>query len=158
MPAPHRVVAWALAVPLCAATAWLAIAVVAERVSATAFGDGPPRNLAEAAATGRADDAYRRLTLGEDPTLVSDVRPDATWSTVLRVTPLEAAVWSRQLRMIQLFDREGAIRSLEQRLELACLALDRGAADMVEYLSPAAPPACVPRAMLTRVLVRTPTP
>jgi hypothetical protein len=96
------------------------------------------------------------MRAGEDPFRVYGLHPDAISSVVLFATPMEAAVWSRQLLMIQLLDREGAIQDAAHRREIACLAADQEIGDMVEYLSPGGPPECVPREAYERVLARTP--
>lgn len=129
--------------------------VVAERSGARAFDAPPPANLAEAAGTARADEVVRRLRLGEDPHRIYDLRPEVISSTVLKATPMEAAVWSRQELLVRLLDREGAIRDDARRQEIACLAADLEVDDMVEYLSPGGPPDCVPGQARERVLART---
>jgi hypothetical protein len=143
-------------VPVCLALACVIGIVIAEHSGSTLFGDVPPRNLAEAAATGRADDVVRRLRLGEDPHRVYDLRPEAISSVVLKATTIEAAMWSRQLLMIQLLDREGAIADAAHRREMTCLAADLDSGDIVEYLSPGGPPECTRGEVFNRVLARTP--
>jgi hypothetical protein len=87
---------------------------------------------------------------------VYDLRPDVISSVVLRATPMEAAVWSGRLPLVQLLDGGGAIQDDAHRREIACLAVDMEMDDMVEYLSPDGPPDCVPREAYERVLARTP--
>jgi hypothetical protein len=128
---------------------------IAERSGTTVFGSTPPANLAEAAAMGRADDVVRRIELGEDHRRVYDVRPEVISSAVLRTTPVEAAMWSRQLLMVQLLDRAGAIADAEERRALACLAADLELEDIVAYLTPAAGRSCVPHEARDRVLARS---
>jgi hypothetical protein len=128
----------------------------AERGGARLFAGPSPANLAEAAASGRADDVVRRLRAGEDAFRVYDLRPDVISSSVLRATPAEAAMWSRQLLMIHLLDREGALGDdAARRRELACLASDLELEDVVEYLSPGMPPGCTPQQARDRVVART---
>ena len=155
MPLSQRLIVGLLVTPLCAALAWLAVVMVAERAGAMAFAGDSPRNLAEAAALGRADDVIRRLRHGEDPYRVYDVRPEVISSSVLRASPLEAALWSRQIQMIDMLTREGVIYSAEQRQELACLAADIDLDDVVDYLSTGAPPSCIAGASIKRVMART---
>ena len=144
----------ALVVPPMLAIVCVVLVGVAERSGTTIFGSQPPANLAEAAALGRADDVVRRLDLGEDHQRVYDLRPEVISSTVLRATQTEAALWSRRLPIVRLFDRAGAIDTARRR-ELACLAADLDLEDVVEYLSPAAPPRCAPGTARDRVLKRS---
>jgi hypothetical protein len=146
----------ALVLPPILAIGCVAVISMAERSGTTLFIAEPPANLAEAAATGRADDVVRRLDEGEDRWRVYDLRPDVISSAVLRATPTEAAMWSRQLLMVQLLDRAGAIRDAEERRGLACLAADLDLEDIVEYLMPSDAAGCVPQAARDAVLARTP--
>ena len=132
----------------------MAIAIV-ERSGSTVFGSSSPANLAEAAAMGRADDIVRRIALGEDRHRVYDLRPEVISSAVARAMPVEAAMYSRQLLMVQLLDGEGAIRDSSEREAFACLAADLDLGDIVAYLSPAAPPRCAPGTARDRVLKRS---
>jgi len=156
MPSTDRLIAAALLAPLGLVMLCLVTVAAVEGAGGTAFGAMPPRNLAEAAAIGRADDVVRRLRLGEDRDRVYDLRPEAISSAVLKATPIEAAMWSRQRQMIVLLDHEGAIRSAEQRRELACLAADLELGDIVEYLSTDAALQCRSGEIRDRVLARTP--
>ena len=104
---------------------------------------------------GRADDIVRRIELGEDRHGVYELRPEVISSSVVRAMPVEAAMWSRQLLMVQLLDGEGAIRDSSERQAFACLAADLDLRDIVEYLSPAAPPQCTPDEARDRVLARS---
>lgn len=145
----------ALAVPpLLAIACGLAVGI-AERSGVPLFAAVPPANLAEAAAVGRADDVVLRLRRGEDPRAVYDLRAEFISSAVLKATPAEAAMWSRQLLLIQLLDREGVLGGGAHRHELACLAADLEIEDVVAYLSPGGPPACAPQQARDRVLART---
>jgi len=144
----------ALVVPPMLAIMCVVLVGVAERSGTTIFGGQPPANLAEAAALGRADDVVRRLDLGEDHQRVYDLRPGVISSAVLRATPTEAAMWSRRLPIVRLFDRAGAIDTARRR-ELACLAADLDLEDVVEYLSQAGPPRCAPHEARDRVLARS---
>ena len=142
-----------LAVPLCAVTTCMTVIVVAEWAGGAVLTARPPTNLAEAAASGRADLVFRMLRSGEPAAAVYDVHPDVISSAVRRATALEAAIWSRQLELIELFDREGAI-PVDVRRQLVCLADDLVVADVVEYLGPAEPP-CVPEQAMNAVIART---
>ena len=151
----HRLAGLALAGPPVLAVLCVLAVVVAEQSGARAFGAPPPANIAEAAGTARADDMLRRLRLGEDPHRLYDLRPEVISSTVLKATPLEAAVWSRQELIVRLLEREGALRDDAHRQEIACLAADLELDDMVEHLSPGGPPDCVPGQARERVQART---
>src|SRR6266511_1234119 len=124
----------AFVLPVCIVTAGDAWVTAGERVGLTPLARHAPANIAEAAALGIAGDVFRLLRGGEDPHRVYTVDPEIISSLILRATALEAAMWSRQLEMIQLLDREGAIAAAD-RPALACLATDLRLDDIVEYLS-----------------------
>jgi len=151
----QRGVILALVVPPALAILCVLAIVVAEPAAVPLFSAAPPGNLAEAAAAGRGDDVVRRLHLGDDLHRAYRLRPEVSYSPVLRATPIEAAMWSGQLLMVQLLDREGAIADSAHRQELACLAADLEVdEEIVAYLSPADPPDCVPQQARERVLAR----
>ena len=91
-----------LALPLALAMFWIASVVTVERAGGTSFSGIVPRNSAEAAGLGLASEVLRFLRQGENPIRVYDVRPEILSSAILRATTLEAAMWSRQLELIQL--------------------------------------------------------
>ena len=124
-----------LALPGIMATIGLAVVVAVERVDPDAFVSDRPLNAAEAAAAGDAAEVLRRLRFGEDPTRVEPLRPGIASSGVQRATTLEAAMWSRELEMIQMLDRHGAIVEPQTRRHLACLASDLDLADIARYLA-----------------------
>ena len=126
-----------------------------ESVGATPFGGLVPRNSAEAAALGSPSHLLRFLGRGEDPHRVYDVRTEVISSAVARATTLEAAMWSRQLEMIQLLDREGAIPLGPDRRALACLAADLQMEEIVEYLVPEGTSDCESGVAIGRVAART---
>ena len=148
-------VAVALCAPLCVAAAGLIWVAAGERAGATPFAGLVARNSAEAAALGRAGDLLRFLRRGEDPHHVYAVRPDVISSAILQATTVEAAMWSRQLELVQLLDREGVLGDGDERHELACLANDLRVDDVVEYLAPAGIGDCEPGHALERVVART---
>lgn len=113
----------------------------AERTGGSLFRAAAPANLAEAAAAGRGDEVVRRLRAGEALDRVYAVRPEATHSPLTRATPAEAAVWSRQLLMVELVDGEGGIPAA-RRPELACLATRLELRDIADYLAPAGAGPC----------------
>ena len=145
----------ALAAPLAMAAAMLVVIAIGERVGATPFGGLVPANSAEAAGMGSAAHVLRFLRMGEDPNREYPVRSEIISSAVLRTTTLEAAMWSRQVELVELLDREGAIVGQEQRRALACLAADLRADDIVEYLAPEGVAFCEQGKAFERVLART---
>lgn len=144
----------ALLVPLCAATAGIGLITVGERVGAAPFAGLTPQNSAEAAGLASAGDVLRFLRNGADPRRVYAVRPEIISSAVRRVTTLEAAMWSRQLELVQLLDRQGTFDQGE-RAALACLAADLRIDDIVEYLASDGTARCEPGKALERVLARS---
>jgi hypothetical protein len=101
-----------------------------------------PANIAEAAGLANASEVLRLLRSGEDVSRVMPARPDIISSAIPRITALEAAVWSRHVELVHMLDHEGVILGDERR-RLACLAADLDIGDIVEYLSPKAPPDCL---------------
>ena len=96
--------------------------VVAEFAGSTVFVYGPAQNLAEAAAIADAAAVLRRLRAGEDPSAMVIVRPEVISSSLTRVSALEASIWGREIELVKLLDREGAIDAAQRRY-LACLSL-----------------------------------
>jgi hypothetical protein len=148
-------IALALLAPVSAATFVLLMIAAGECVGATPFAGLVPRNSAEAAGLGRAAELLRFLKEGQDPHAVYAVRGEILSSAILRATTVEAAMWSRQVEMIKLLEREGAIDGVEQRQALACLAADLEIDDVVEYLAPDGAHGCEPGQALARVTART---
>jgi hypothetical protein len=151
----HRVCLAGLLVPLMLAMTTIAWISVGERAGATPLAGLTPGNSAEAAGMASAAEMLRLLRSGDDPNRVYPVRPEIISSTVLRATTLEAAVWSRQVQLVELLDREGAIVGADVRRATACLAIDVGVEDIAAYLSPDTPPECEDGRELERVLDRT---
>lgn len=145
----------ALIVPLCLVSAGVAAVGLGEAVGITPFAGLTPHNSAEAAALGRAADLLRFLRAGEDPRRVYRIHRDIISSAVLQATTLEAAMWSRQVALINLLDTEGAIEGDEVRRALACLAADLDVKDVVEYLAPFGATHCEPGRALEGVFART---
>ena len=75
----------------------------------------------------------------------------------LAATSDQAAMWSRQVEMIKLLDREGVIHDGEERASLTCLAVDLEIDDVVEYLAADGPSRCEAGEALARVTARTAT-
>jgi hypothetical protein len=114
-----------------------------------------PANMAEAAAMGNAAETVRRLSFGESPYRVEHVRGDILQSDPLRVTPLEAAVYSKKLELIRLLDSRGLLFGDEVRAPLVCLAADISAGDIGEYLQRDHAVECEPGAALGRIRARS---
>jgi hypothetical protein len=89
---------------------------------------------------------------GEDPAAVRTLRAESISSSVLRASALEAAVWSREVELVELLDRLGAFQGNE-RERIGCLARDLQADDIAKYLG--ATDACTPNATLEAILERT---
>jgi hypothetical protein len=152
---PSAAVAAALLLPMCLATAAVGWVAAGERAGAQPFAGIVPLNSAEAAGLAHAGDVLRLLRLGEDPHAVHAVRPEVISSAILRATTVEAAMWSRQVEMIKLLEREGVIDGNEERDALACLAADLEIDDVVEHLAPEGVSGCEPGQALARVAART---
>jgi hypothetical protein len=146
-------IAATLTPPLLVATAWVLIIAGGERAGHRPFAAPRYRNSAEAAAAGDAATMLRMLRLGDNATWVHQVRPDLISSAIVRVSTLEAALWSRHPEMVRALDREGAIVGSEQRHELACLARDLDMPEVADHLAPGA--ACVPDEAVKRVVRRS---
>jgi hypothetical protein len=149
----RRVAVALLAIPLVLGTARLGWMVVAEGVGVVAE-DRVPLNIAEAAGLENASEVVRRMRLGEDPVRVLPVRPHVISSSVPLASAIEAAVWSRQVELLELFDREGAAIDERSRAELACLAADISADDLWEYLTMDRAVTCEKDAALKRIQAR----
>jgi len=147
----------ALLVPLCAAAAGTVLVTVGERVGAAPFAGLAPQNSAEAAGLASAGDVLRFLRKGEDPRQVYAVRPEIISSAVRRATTLEATMWSRQLELVQLLDRQVSF-DFGERAALACLAADLKIDDIVGYLAPDGAGHCELGRALERVLARSSSP
>jgi hypothetical protein len=149
----QRAIVAAVVVPPALALAVALAIAAAERTGTTLFADVAPANLAEAAAAGRADDVVRRLQRGEPVDQVYAMRAEATHSPLTLATPAEAAIWSRQVLMVQVLERAGAIAAAD-RADLACLATDLEVHDIAAYLAPGGPGTCEPQRARERVLAR----
>ena len=144
----------AVTIPACVGTIALAVFSLLDAVGYTPFSDGPPLNVAEAAANGNAADVLRRLSLGEDLRRAQPVRPDVISSSVRFATPLEAAVWSRQGALLRLLDAYGGIADTSTRHHLVCLALDIESDEAAEALGGPGQAACAPGEALRTVTSR----
>jgi hypothetical protein len=128
--------------------------VVAELAGSSAFIHRSPQNLAEAAAVADAAAVLRRLRAGEDPSALVLVHPEVISSSVTRVNALEASIWGREIELVKLLDREGAIDAT-QRTYLACLSQGLGADAITEYLAPNGTDGCDADETLARIQARS---
>jgi hypothetical protein len=147
--------ALALLLPVGVTTIVIAGVSASERIGVHPFAGRAPQNSAEAAALAHAGELLRFMRHGENPHAVYPVRPDVISSAILRATTIEAAMWSRQVEMIKLLDREGVIRDGEERALLTCLAVDLQIDDVVEYFGADLARGCDPGQALARVTART---
>lgn len=145
----------ALAAPPLLAAALILAIVVTERAGGTLFPGVTPRNSAEAAGLARAASLLAYLESNQDPTRVYEIDPAIISSSVQRASTAEAAVFSRQVGIIEMLAHRGAFDDDRQRLAIRCLAEDIQAADIAAHLTRAADPPCVPDAENERVLQRT---
>jgi hypothetical protein len=149
-------VAIGLLLPIGVATIGVAGVASGELLGSHPFAGLAARNSAEAAALADAAGLLRFLRRGEDPHAVYPVRPEVISSAILQATTVEAAMWSRQVEMIELLDREGVIHGGEERASLTCLAVDLEIDDVVDYLTAADNPSrCEAGEALARVTART---
>lgn len=147
--------ALALLVPVGATTAVIAWVSASERIGAHPFAGLAPRNSAESAALANAGELLRFMRQGENPHAVYPVRPEVISSSILRATTIEAAMWSRQVEMVKLLDREGVIRDGDERALLTCLAVDLQIDDVIEYFGVEQARRCDPGQALAQVTART---
>jgi hypothetical protein len=145
----------ALLVPVAATTVVVAWVSASERIGAHPFAGLAPQNSAEAAALANAGELLRFMRQGENPHAVYPVRPEVISSAILRATTIEAAMWSRQVEMVKLLDREGIIRDGDERALLACLAVDLRVDDIVDYFGAEQASGCTPGQALGLVTART---
>jgi hypothetical protein len=119
------------AAPPVAATVFCAAVLCAALLgNAPRFWEGGTLTLAEAAALRDQGEVARLIEAGADPDREYALRPDILATT--RATPLEAAVDARRPEIVQLLMHEGATVDERGWRHLHCLAVDTGAADVVE--------------------------
>lgn len=143
-----------LALPPVAAVGLLLAMAIAERTQYPLMAVEPPRNGAEAVALKNAAAVLGFLAAGEDPLLVSPIRPDAISSSITEATLFEAAILSRSVEMVRLLAHEGVLPNLETRQDLACLAVDIEEEGIARVLADGGP-VCTPGAVLRLLLERS---
>lgn len=146
-----------LSMPIVLALAAVPTIALADRAGLGSWSAARPRNIAEAAAMGRPAGVVRFLLSGEAPTRVYEIRPEIIAPTVRLVTAFEAAVWSGQLDILRLLDRESALPDAVARRSLACLSLDLDQPNLAASLAPASLTACEPGRSLALLTARTPS-
>ena len=129
----------AVAAPGCALSAGLVLAL-----GCAVFGRSPiwpdhGLTLSEAVVTRADADLVRLLGQGTDPNASYDVRPGLVADHAVRMTPLEAAVLSRDAAILERLIRRGALIDAPAWNRLRCLAEgDEGVTVLLERHRPAA--------------------
>jgi hypothetical protein len=150
----RHLVALLLAAPPALALGGVLTVAAAERAGFRLLAPPAPRNSAEAAAVGDAASTLQLLAR-ERPGIVHRLRPGLLSDGIAAATTVEAAVWSRQLELIEVLDDRSLVTADPGgRMALACLAVDVDAEEIALYLA-GAEPACEPGAALSRMRARS---
>jgi hypothetical protein len=132
-----------LILPYLAVTLAAVVMIVGERLELRPMLAGRPRNPAEAAVRIDAADLKRFQLAGIDASRLYEIRPGLSDDRVLQATPMEAAVLSRQIKLLKLVETGTPPPDAETLRRLECLAEDLRAHDIVEYLTHGSPaPSC----------------
>jgi hypothetical protein len=100
-------------------------------------------SLTEAAHDGDIAAVFRMVSAGADPNRAEAVPFEHRPQPVL-LTPLEAGVESRQVEVLQVLVKAGALPDEPERQRLACLAMAVDASEVASYLRSALPPLAEP--------------
>ncbi|MEQ1897389.1 MAG: hypothetical protein ABL971_08390 [Vicinamibacterales bacterium] len=155
MRATSRIASYILAVPIVTAVVVILVVIVFDRTGLGWWSHDAPRNIAEAAAMGRAAEVVRFLRFGDDPTRILPVRPQIAFPSTTYLTAFEGAVWSRSVQLLRLLEEEGLPLDDAMRGRLACLAVDLERANVAAYLAPAGEIRCEAGAAASEVTART---
>ena len=98
----------ALAAPACLVTAMMIGWLVLAPFDRHPMWHEPDLNLSEAAAVRDVGEIVRLIEASEDPDAARDVRPGYLADTAVRVTPLEAAVASKDVESVRILLLNGA--------------------------------------------------
>jgi|SRR5215510_6417480 len=112
----------ALAAPACVLAAGLAVALLLGAVGRHPMWPHRELNLSEAAAVRDEAEVVRLIEYGEDPNGRREIRPGLLFDSVVRLSPLEAAVASQRAEMIELLLANGALMDAALWNRLRCLA------------------------------------
>jgi hypothetical protein len=132
------------AAPALAGTILAAAFAVAELRGSPPFMYPAPRNIAEAAGMGLDAEMLRMLRAGQDPTRPLPVGAHVISPEFTQVSALEAAVWSRRVRVVRLLEREGFLNGHAAKQHIACVAAAVRAREIVRYLFPEGLAGCDP--------------
>lgn len=155
MRATSRIASYILAVPIVTAVVVILAVIVSDRTGLAWWSNDAPRNIAEAAAMGRAAEVVRFLRFGDDPTRILFVRPQIAFPSPTHLTAFEGAVWSGSVPLLRLLQEEGVPLDDAARGRLACLAMDLERANVAAYLAPAGEMQCEAGAAASEVMART---
>jgi hypothetical protein len=138
---PTMVMAIALAVPAAGTLAVLAASgTVALVRGQPLLWPAQPVTLTEAIGMHDTGEIVRQIALGADPNIRYD-----TWDILKRyqrvsVTPLEAAVATREGNLFEMIVAHGALVTAENARTLHCFAIQEHASDIAAYLADRFPP------------------
>jgi hypothetical protein len=83
-------------------------------------------SMPEAVATGNYAEVMRQIESGADPNLRDGIRAGVLTGMPLRLTPLETAVWGRNVLMVRLLLDHGAVIGPTSLVTLKCLNEQNG--------------------------------
>ncbi len=89
--------------------------------------------MPEAVATGNYAEVARQIEQGADPNRAEEVRANLLGSTSVRVTPLQAAVWGRNPRMVTMLMEKTVVTPTTLTV-LKCLNDDKGNQEIRDLL------------------------